>query len=200
MGTILAMRRGLILSLLLVLAACGRPDFDPRLAVSRTLIEQSTTPLLFVEVPDLGGGGVIRPSGQNGDVATWRTPDQRSFSFRDGVLVGTRGLGFDLMSADVSGTLAAISGASGEYALFHTTLDGRNKTVFRSFACTMASPVSETIDIFGSLHSVQRHDETCHAFGLSIQNTYWTGGGVMWKARQWVTEETGYLTSERLVL
>jgi hypothetical protein len=194
------MRFPLVLCLVFLVAACGRGGIDPRLTVSSRLIERSQTPLLFAEVPEIRGGGVLRPSGANGDVLTWQTPDNRSFSFQNGVLVGTRGLGFDLMSADVSGTLAALSGATGQYELFHSTLDGDNKTDFRSFTCAMEAPVAEVIDVFGTVRATMRYDETCHAFGLSIENSYWIGDGVVWKARQWISEGLGYLITEQLVL
>ena len=194
------MRAIIAVLLALTLTACGRPTADVRGTVTREQIERSRTSLIFAEIPDLSAGGSLRPLGSNGDVVTWQTGDNLGFSFQNGVLISTRGLGFDLMSADVSGTLAALDGASCEYERFQSYLDGQNETQFRSFRCTMAAPVPETIEIFGLGQPTQRHNETCHALGLTVENIYWTGNETMWKARQWAGDRVGYLITERLKL
>ncbi len=187
-----------LIAVVITLSACAGPPPDVRSTVTREQIDGSRTPLLFAEIPDLSAAGRLRPLGSNDDVVTWQTSDNLGFSFRNGVLVSTRGLGFDLMSADVAGTLSALDGASGDYERFHSYLDGENQTEFRSFVCTMAAPVAETIDIFGRAQPTQRHDEVCRALGLTVENSYWTGNGTMWKARQWVGDRVGYLMTETL--
>jgi hypothetical protein len=180
-------------------SACGGPTSDPRSRVSRERVDRSEVPVLFAEVPQIRGGGTLRVAGTNLGVVTWRTIDNITLALDHDVLVATRGLGFDLMSADVAGTRAALAGATGEYSLFHSYLDGENQTQFRSFLCTMAAPVPEAIVIFERSHQTLRHDETCYALGLTIENQYWTGDGLVWKSRQWISEGLGYVITERLV-
>lgn len=184
----------------LTLAACGpRPMPDIRSQISRTQIEARGTPLMLVELPALGVAGTMAPSGRNGRVTTWRTADNVSFAFDDGILVATRGLGNDLMSADVTGTRAALAGGPGQYERFHSYLDGEGQTVLRAFICTMSAPVSDTITILGRSRITQRHDERCNSLGLATQNTYWTAGGTMWATRQWVGPVVETVATERLV-
>jgi hypothetical protein len=182
-----------------LLASCGGPTVDPRSTISRSRIDRIEVPLVFAEIPNLRAGGLLRVAGSNNGVITWRTADNLTIALDHDVLVSTRGLGFDLMSADVSGTRAALAGAPGEYSLFHSYLDGENQTVFRSFLCTMAPPVSETIDVFDRNYATLRHDETCNALGLTIENSFWIGDGVLRRSRQWIGQELGYVTIDRLV-
>ena len=52
-------------------------------------------------------------AGSNNGVETWRTAKGVTLSFRDGILVASRGLGGDLMGANVDGVLAAILRGTG---------------------------------------------------------------------------------------
>mgnify|MGYP003897263681 CR=1 FL=1 len=52
-------------------------------------------------------------AGSNNSVETWRTAKGVTLSFRDGILVASRGLGGDLMGANVDGVLAAILRGTG---------------------------------------------------------------------------------------
>lgn len=189
----------LIACVTLTLAACGpRQMPDIRNQISRAQIDAQGTPLMLVEFPALGVAGTMAPTGQNGNVITWRTADNVSLSFDDGILVATRGLGHDLMSADVSGTRASLAGRPGNYERFHSYLDGEGQTTLRAFICAMAPPVTETITILGRSQTTQRHDESCNSLGLATQNTYWTAGGTLWASRQWVGPVVEEMATERL--
>lgn len=193
------MRVVLILALTL-LAACARPTPDPRSQITRAQLDAVTTPLLLAELPSLGTAAGVIPASANGDVTTWQTGDGVSLSFRSGVLTATRGLGQDLMSADVANTLAALRGAhQGYYTRFHSGLDGEHQTGFRAFQCRITRRAAERIAIFEHVHAVTRVDETCLSPGLEISNSYWLGDGIMWKSKQWVSPFAGYLLTERLV-
>jgi len=119
---------------------------------------------------------------RNRDVVTYFTPDGISMSYKSGVLVGTRGLGFDLMGADVGDVLQSLrSGRDGAVRL-HRYLDGEDQIVLRSLVC----------DYTGS----GRITETCYSDGLEIKNTYQMSGGRITTSRQWIGPEQGYIRLE----
>lgn len=193
------MRLVLILGLV-VLAACNRAAPDVRSQITRAQLDQVTQPLMLAELKQLGTAAGVTPSASNGDVVTWQTGDRVSLSFRDGVIVGSRGLGQDLISADVGNTLAALrGGARGYYPKFHSYLDGEHQVQFRSFQCQITARAAETIVIFERRHDTTRIEETCHSPGLKVVNRFWQGGGITWKSQQWVSPFVGYLLTERLV-
>jgi hypothetical protein len=154
--------------------------------------------LLYVSIPEQSAQALLTPIGQNRGVVTWQTVDRVSVSFLDGLLVASRGLGFDLMSSDVEGTRAALSGARTQnYSRFHSHLGNDNRTQIRSFSCSLAAPVPDRIVILGQEIDTVRRVETCKDVSLEIQNTYWTtSNGSILRSRQWLSEEVGYLETE----
>lgn len=185
--------------LLAALAACGRPPApDIRPTITPEAIAAAPDPLLFVELPQEGVQALMARIGRNRDVITWASADGRSVSLREGVLVATRGFGFDLMSADVSGTLEALAGGPRDYERFVSYLDGENKTVIRSFACRMEAPVAETIDSFGRAIPTMRWTETCAGLDGTVVSVFHTGEGGVWRALQTINQRGQQLLTERL--
>ena len=122
----------------------------------------------------------------NGTVTTFSTPDGVTFALERGVLVATRGLGFDLMSADAAQTRAALAAGGGSGAVrVHRYLDGENQTVIRSFVCDIARTAP------GALR------ERCYGDGLQFDNSYRIGarGGII-ASRQWIGPDRGHVVLE----
>ena len=66
----------------------------------------------------------------------WLAPDGSGFTFEDGLLVATRGVGEDLMSSDLSQLRALLrAGRDGTAERFHSTLDGEGRVVLKSYVC-----------------------------------------------------------------
>jgi hypothetical protein len=194
---------------LLMLAGCGQialpgqggATADPRTGLTRAALEARGQPLLYASVPEMGTAALLGLSGRNGDVVTWRTPDNVSLSFAEGVLTATRGLGPDLMTAETEGTRALLAGrgAADDHVLRHSYLDGENRRQIRDYQCRSSGREPETITIAGTRHAVTRVAETCRADGLEFTNTYWRGAdGVIWKSLQWIGPDIGHLRTERL--
>ena len=201
-----------LLGALLVLSACGdtRNGTPLQLGLSQlknigkpthqTLnaeqIRSRLTPELLATLPEgviiatreqRKVSSVLLEGGRNGDTVTYLTPDRISMSLRDGMLVGTRGLGFDLMNADVEEPLDALSGGSKTGVVrLHRYLDGENATVLRSFICDYARSGSTVT-------------ETCYTPGITITNSYQlTPEGQIDRSRQWVGPEVGYVEIQQV--
>ena len=195
-------RLGILAAVLLCgLAACAPkgPPPDPRALLTAGQIRASSQPLLLTRIDDLGGSTMI-VTGRRDGVVTWRTADFVTFSYRDGLLVATRGLGADLMSADVSRTHAALTGGpSQDYPRFLTFLGPDDKTLFRAFRCTMRDAGPDPVVSFGTVFPATLMRETCHSTRLTIENRYWVapGGGIR-RSFQWIGADLGYLETEQL--
>lgn len=198
------MRRALpLFAALALMAACGAQGpsgAEIRAALTPEQLERAQAPVLLAEVPEAGLAATLVLAGSRDGVETWRTGDNQTLSFRDGVLVATRGLGDDLMSADVSGTLAALRGGAREgYPRLLTYLDGEDRTLFRAMICSMSAPESATVEGIGAVYATWLSVETCHTTGLSVTNRYWQDSdGTMRRATQWVGPGLGMLVTERL--
>ena len=213
MGAVLAMNGMLRISVLLIaagmLAGCGTlealwntgPAPDPRAKLTRAALEEAGKPVLYAALPKRKAASLLGLSGRNGTVLTWQTPDNISLSFDEGVLTATRGLGFDLMSAETAETRRMLAGAEmpDRYPRLHGYLDGEHRHRFKSYLCRRADARRETITLVGATREVTRIAESCTAPGVEIINLYWRGDdGVIWKSRQWAGPETGLVETELL--
>lgn len=197
----------------LVLAGCGGRILPsgggatgPGASLDRAALEAQGQPALYATLPALGTAALMRPSGRNGDVVTWRTPDRVSVSLHAGVVTATRGLGPDLMSAETTRARAALAEATAGappgagYPRIHGYLDGEHRVQFRSFFCQVRGRDRAVIEILGASREVIRITESCSDPDLAFTNTHWRGAdGISWKSRQWVGPDLGYLHTERLV-
>jgi hypothetical protein len=192
-----------LLLFLLALAACSTPDpvrVDINQLVTRAQLDQVKTPLLAARLTGPGTFATMIPVGVNGDVVTWRSADDITLSLRQGMIVATRGLGQDLMAADIADALQMLRGFEGAYTRVHTYLDGEYQTQFLAFTCRSEGQVSERIEIVEHLHPTRRFEESCFAPDLRIANTYWVDpNGTIWKSKQWVGPSLGYMETELLV-
>jgi hypothetical protein len=189
------------LGLALMLAACAPPvAIDLRSALTRAAIDQSEDALLLAELPARALAATLAPRGERDGVVTWNTGQGQTLSFRGGVLVATRGLGDDLMSADVSGTLAALNGGpQSGYPRLLTFVDGTGRTEFRALLCDMGPPVADPVLSFGIGFPAVRREETCGTTGGIVTNRYWIGSdGIMRRAEQWVGPTLGTLATEQV--
>jgi hypothetical protein len=191
------MRRLVLLTLVLG-AGCAAQPQDIRSTITPEAIAAATEPLLFFELTEGSQQAIMSLAGRNGEVVTWSTADDRSISLLNGVLVATRGFGYDLMVADVSGTLAALNGSNREYEKFLSFLDGENRQLFQSFFCEMAGPEREVIDSFGRTVDVLKWTETCLGSQSELTSIFWVSQGLIYRTDQAVSQQFGTLITERL--
>lgn len=187
-----------VLVLAMALSACSTAAVDPRQVLSREAIDRSDQPLILAELPSRAVAATLVRVGDRSGVETWQTAQGQTLSYRRGVLVATRGLGDDLMSADVGGTLAALRGGpQSDYPRLMTFLDGEGRTVFRAMQCEMGAPSAATVRSFSLDFTTSLTVEKCYATGLSVENRYWLDpGGEMRRSEQWVSPTLGSLATE----
>lgn len=156
-----------------------------RARLTPELRAQIGVPILLIEFPKQKVAAAVLEVGRNGDVITWWAEDGVGLSTRNGLLISTRGLGFDLMSSDVSGPMALIKGRKNGTAIRdHRFLDGENQEVLLRFSCTYLSSKSHVV-------------ESCEAKDLKIENHYWFDrSGDIWRSQQWAGEKNGYMVIE----
>lgn len=133
-----------------------------------------------------------------GDVVTWETSDGSAVTLRQGVLIETRGLGADLMSAQVP-TPAQLVQPGGTHARVHYYIDGEDRTVRRDYTCEMSLVGQETIEIVERTYPTIHVNETCRSAAGKITNQYWfESTGRIRQSVQWVSQGVGYLKLEEL--
>lgn len=138
---------------------------------------------------------------EGGRLLVWRTENDVSLTTRDGVLIATRGLGNDMISATSAATRAALrahGAGQGAKRQVYSALD--NKAVTLNFVCDIADLGGETIVIVERRHSTKHLRETCTVDGGTVVNDYWidSSGATVWRSRQWAGPYIGYIQFNKL--
>jgi Group 4 capsule polysaccharide lipoprotein gfcB, YjbF len=166
--------------------------------VTRADIEKYGIPILRAVIASRGADALVTITDDKGEVVTWSTTDGTSFSLRNGVLIQTRGLGPDLMSAQVP-TIGMLTQAGGSHQRVYYFLGQEDQTTRRTYDCTVEVKGRETIEIFARDHAVTHVTETCTRPQGKITNEFWIEGSSVRKSRQWASGLTGYIDFERVV-
>ena len=131
--------------------------------------------------------------GTNNGVDTWRTAKGVTLSFQDGILVASRGLGEDLMGADVAGVRAAILRGTGTAQRQHSFLGGEDQIQTRDLTCTFTTNAPETITIATGAVTAGKVTEVCESSALVFTNLYWLNDNEIVQSRQAVAFSVGYI-------
>ncbi len=194
------------LALLVLVAGCDKinkliPQAGDQLApigtVSRADIEKSKEPVMKLRVPSRGIETFLTVRDRRGDVVNWFSADGMLFSFRNDVLIETRGLGADLMSSAAPSGGQIASGAGFRRSYFF--IDADDQTGRRDYTCNTVTDGSETVTIYGRNHSTRKVSEVCERDVGRITNHYWLEGGKIRKSREWVSPGIGQIEFERVV-
>ncbi|WP_299619451.1 YjbF family lipoprotein [uncultured Tateyamaria sp.] len=180
---------------------------QPLPELTPALIESLPTAALEVVLEARGDTVFVVPYSdrtdrRKGALRTWRTASNGQIVMRDGVLIATRGLGYDLGSSRVLSVLNAVeqrSPVSGPHNYFAKGFD--NSVTRIDLECEMQSLGDVRIDIVSSIHSVVHLRENCLGpDDLSVTNDYWVDqrDSTIWKSRQWGGPELGYLSTRLL--
>jgi hypothetical protein len=166
--------------------------------VTRADLEEYGKPILRVAVPSRGLDGFLTISDAKEDVVTWTTSDRATFSFRNGVLIQTRALGPDLMSAEVP-SVTQLTTAGGTYQRVYYFLGDDDQGTRRTYDCTIKVLGRETLDVFERSYSVTRVEEDCARTYGSIKNDYWIEGSTIRQSRQWASARLGYVETQKVI-
>lgn len=177
-------------------AAPAQPGALPR--PTREQIDAADREIIFSAVPARGSGATLARIGQNGPVSTYTTADGTTLSLAGGVVVGSRGLGEDLMSA-LAPSAAAIAAGRGSHSRAYYFLGSVDQKRELRIACTLQTGAATRVTVVGLSFPVREITETCSGSAGTITNTYWVEpGGRIRKSRQWLSPTVGHLEIELL--
>jgi hypothetical protein len=150
-------------------------------------------PQMIVWLLDQDRATTLVLAGTRDGVARWRAADNVQIYTRDGMIIGTRGLSFDLMTADVGAAGPVItSGRSGQITRIHRQLDGQDRMKITSYICDILPAGSETIRTGETSYaSTLRVDEQCFSPSGDIENRYWLRDGQILQSEQIFNRDVG---------
>jgi Group 4 capsule polysaccharide lipoprotein gfcB, YjbF len=160
----------------------------------------TTSPAIVVSVEDrFAATGFLRQSTRD-TVETWISPDNVALYLEQGFVVGTRGLGGDMMSADISQSAALIlARRNGQAQRFLSFLDGNDQVTVRSYVCDIESRGGREVDLGFAVVPAELMQEHCVNPDQDYQNLYWveTVSGEIVQSRQWAGDFSGPLAIRR---
>ncbi len=167
----------------------------PFVAPTAASVARMTTPGLYVSIPKREAKAVLVPLAQNGAVTTWTTGDATTLGVRDGVIVATRGLGPDLMSAGAPAA-RTLGAGTGRTERLYVTLDGDDQPIRQTFVCGLSATARETIAVAERPYLVQRVTERCEN---GPTNVWWIDpAGRIRQSHQWLGARIGYADVQAL--
>lgn len=139
-----------------------------------------------------------------GLIRVWRSQDGAQISTRNGIIINTRGLGGDVMSAEVP---VSSDGAGPSHSGAQTlqVRAGANTVWPAALTCDLVDLGPRTIEIVELQYATRHLRQTCEAHANETQgvviNDYWvdSGRGIVWQSRQWAGPQLGYIRLRRLV-
>ncbi len=206
------MKRYALLSLCLVVVACGDAVNDPLVSAVRNSVSRLSAPtappasledqraavlkdiaatggqdpVLVVELPKQQAVASLVAAAQNQGATTWLDATGVSLVTRDGIVLATRGLGNDLMASDISGSLAATQSASSDsYTRVQRYLNGEGQLITLNLRCS-------------ARRAGTRVEELCEAPETTIQNWYQISAGRVTGSKQWIGPDIGYALLNRV--
>lgn len=169
-------------------------------AVTRAQVEQSTVPLLRLTIGETGSQATAAELARNGDTATYFMGTGQAIYLRGGLMTGTRGLGYDLMSLDMPFRSVADALKGGSYTRVHRYLDSENRITKPTANCSMRVESTQTLTQLERQYQVRHVVETCSGDGVSFQNTYDLDARTtqVWRSSQWVGPVAEHALIEQL--
>lgn len=130
-------------------------------------------------------------------VGTWVGPDGSQLMFDQGVLVGSRGFGGDVLASDASQSRALVQSLGSGYATrLMTLIDGQDRAVTRAFKCSVTPGGPASVTIGTQQVAARTATENCRGDATSFRNFYWVvpGSGEIIQSSQWAGQVTGKIS------
>ena len=166
---------------------------EPAPALPTAALAEGPGNVLMVTLLGRNAVAAMTRAGSNNGVDTWRTAKGVTLSFKDGILVASRGLGGDLMGADVDGVLAAILRGTGTAQRRHSLLDSEDQIRSSDLTCTFTEEAPETIAVAAGTVLASKVTEDCRSPEFAFTNLYWLSGTEIVQSRQAVSVGVGYI-------
>ncbi|MVO18511.1 YjbF family lipoprotein [Parasedimentitalea huanghaiensis] len=144
---------------------------------------------------------LVRRDDSPGEIVVWRTEDNITLTLRSGVLVATRGLGDDILSASApvaTGKPGPVMGGARSYQI--RGLD--NKTHALVMVCSLLDLGPAPVEIVEVTYPTRHMQERCETQNSLVVNDYWVDSrsGRVWQSRQWAGPTIGYLRIRQLTI
>lgn len=176
----------------------GKADSAPP-ALAPDIANAAPGDVLLVTILNRNVVAPLTKAQVNGNTITWISPGQVSMTFRDGILIGTRGLQEDLMGVDTAGLRNAIRAGGGTTTRRHSFINSLDQIRTRAMTCTVTKGELETLATVNGAVDAVKYEESCTG-EMVFTNSYWTSPntGAFVRTLQVVSGAVGYIQADQL--
>ncbi|MFT6024562.1 MAG: hypothetical protein ACI9PY_002689 [Ascidiaceihabitans sp.] len=170
--------------------------------LTRALLNTITVSSLEATIENTGSTAFMIPlaartDSSPGKVMVWKTVGTEQVILRNGVLVGTKGVGNDLGSANAHSTVRGLKsrGNTGGQKTLYVRRDDNSTEQIR-LQCEMTNLGRESIVIVERSYPTTHMREVCSNATGAITNDFWIEGNdiTVRKSRQWGGPNMGYIS------
>lgn len=177
----------------------GKAAAAPAAEVTRADLAKLGVPVIKGEMKSGNATFYLVPIAVKGNVQTWSTSDDLTVTFRDGVMVETRGFGPDIMQS-TGPSLAQLRAGSGSHKRSYTYLDGGDQLVRYSYECSVHFAGAASITVVAQQHTTTRVVENCTGKQGDFTNEYWfENDGKLRKSKELLVPQWGHLELARVI-
>ena len=154
--------------------------------------------ILFVTLRRQGALIPMTKATTVGDVDTWVSGGGATLALENGVLVASRGLGFDLSGVDPIGTVAAIRAGGGSSQRTHGFLNNLDQIDTFSMSCQVSDVGEEEVELPRGPMTLNKFEESCRGQRLVFKNEYWASEeGEIVRSLQMLSPQLGFVLLEK---
>lgn len=187
--------------------ALRRAPKQERPPLTRALLDTIDSPYIEVTLEESGVFAYLQPQLTHrddapGEVVVWLSEDRATFSLRDGILMATRGMRGDLLSASTLARAGGLQGPEGQGPRRYDLRLGDHESRQLTLACAVQDLGAKPLEIVEVTYATRHLQETCEGESGRIVNDFWVDSrtGRVWQSRQWAGPQIGYIRIRQLTL
>lgn len=171
--------------------------------IAAEALQSTDEPLSTLMIPSLKGSTVVRSIATNRahEVWTpWGTIDRRTVTTKNGIIVATRGVGNDLMSADADGVINLVQRREeGTVQYVQRYLDGDFKIVEAKSTCEVTRGYDKFVELGEVNEPALQMFSSCISADRQFVDLFLVGrDGRILQLRQWVGPKLGFMVMQQL--
>ena len=179
--------------------ASGQPQAANQ--ITRAQLDAVSVPLVRLTILRNGSAATAEAVAENNGTVTYLMATGQTIYLNNGVLMGTRGTGQDLMAVGLPTTQMLEAADGGPYTRVHRYLNDQGQLETVSATCTATPGPRGSVTVVEQRHSIRRVTENCTADDIApFTNLYDIDpkSGRVWRSSQWVGPEAGHMLLEQL--
>lgn len=161
----------------------------------RKWLSQFNQPIILLASVDGKRQATLVALGNYKDILTWVSADGISVSFRNGILIATRGYSEDLLESKHNDLSSIFNLSRKNKEKTYRYLDGKNEYKEITFSCSITIEENITSNFLALKLQTNKIIEDCDSENSKHSNEYYVlpNTDIVLKSKQWVSPSNGYI-------